>query len=52
MWTPIAYITLTVQKQLNPTVRKNSVTVCTENGRHFHGHKHAVEHATVALLGR
>jgi len=27
-WMPIAYITLTVQKA-SPTVRKNSVTVCT-----------------------
>ena len=47
----IAYITLTVQKT-NMTVRKNSVTVCTQNGRHSLRHKQAVEHAAVALLGR
>jgi len=45
-------------ERTSPTAKFSSVTVCIQNGRRFHGHKNsgttdmAVEHATVALLGR
>jgi len=32
------------------SVKFLSDTVWAQNGHHFHGHKHADEHATVALL--